>query len=272
MEGLESEKASHTSKLVDMSVLPDLRKHTRIRTEPSRVTKRSAGSSTLNSGTGSKGKNILEKARKEARAMSLFAGKNQILSTPTHRLNGRATQVNAAPKGFTNDRGRSPANLNNDGRPIPTKTSGSRQLPISAQHNSSIKANVTQEERELGLKALSHQGPAIATTKRNSLGNAVPVATPKETLLSKGTVQESNNVSSATRSTQKPGLSTTNGMKSGMNDSSPTSDHHSDLAPSRAAKVPRLRLSGSPERPVGRPPIRRPKEVDIFLRRPTRKR
>ena len=71
LQGIQSERANHTSRLVDVSALPNVRKHTRV------------GGSSRGSGSGAASRDklpgFLNKARREIQDMGIFAHRRRII-------------------------------------------------------------------------------------------------------------------------------------------------------------------------------------------------
>ncbi|MCJ1236454.1 hypothetical protein MMC14_004435 [Varicellaria rhodocarpa] len=164
MDGIKNERAKHTSRVVDAKTVPRLPRMGGMRVEPgSRTSSRVAGNgnpSILTFASGSKtktltGKGVMAKARREARELSLFSARKSTLTTPTHQLSSKATQIRHVPKGMVAEHRRIPliSAAKPDAKPTATiiapkkrKLSGEIVPPASAMSN---------EERERRLRAFT---------------------------------------------------------------------------------------------------------------------
>ncbi|KZF24529.1 hypothetical protein L228DRAFT_281593 [Xylona heveae TC161] len=244
-DGLKSEKAKHTSRVVDPSSVPRLPRDRGMRVEGGRAkgpgTVRTGNQSLLSFGTGSRtktntGKSVMEKARREAREMSLFSVRKSVLATPTHRLSDKATQVRHVPRGMLDEHRRPTTPRYND----PSTASDAKPAMIYAPRRGSVARSgasaggtgMTSEERERRLRAVA-QGKPIESSGPPS-----------------GSVISASNVkpSSALGNTTRP------------SDSRPT-------FPSSAYKAPPIR---PPPRPQGEPIERKRPSVNPFM--PAKKR
>ena len=167
MEGIKNEKAKHTSKVVDPRTVPKLPRMGGMRVEGGRSKASSSSSanlSTLRFTSGSKtrvltGSGVMAKVRREGKEMSLFSSKNSHLTTPTHQLSNKATQIRKVPQGLVEDHRRPAAPLSID--------PSSKSITIFAPRRRNTANEVaspnglTFEEREMRLRALT--GSALVT-------------------------------------------------------------------------------------------------------------
>ncbi|KAI9843834.1 MAG: hypothetical protein M1837_006095 [Sclerophora amabilis] len=182
MDGIKTERASHTSKLVDMKSLPqNLRKHTAVGSRDRSTGNSRGGSSILTFGSGTRTKNmtgrqVVDKARRDAREQGIFSGRRCALNTPTHQLSSKASAVKSVPKGLPDA----------DRAMPPTMFAPKRKIPASKATPPSDRSTATPnglsiEERERRLKAFTSSSPstkhAPAATKRDSSGNPTSTAT-----------------------------------------------------------------------------------------------
>ena len=164
MENIKNEQAKHTSRMVDPRTLPKLPRMGGMRAEGGRsktVHSHTSNPSVLSFASGSKtktltGRGVLEKARREAREMSLFSAKKSLLATPTHKLNGKATQVRNVPQGLVDEHRRAPVPNYLSPSPRPTTVIAPRKR--SAAGETKTQSTMTTEERERRLRALKAQG------------------------------------------------------------------------------------------------------------------
>lgn len=221
MDGLKSERAKHTSRVVDPRTVPRLPRMGGMRVEGGRSRITSGTSSALTFGSSSKtktltGKGVLDKARKEAREMSLFSARKTVLATPTHKLNDKASQIRNAPQGLLDEHKR-PAALSY-GNPAPKAPTifAPRRSSATGKSPSTGAAGMTDAERERRLRALT------TGTKRDSAGTVLP--------------STSSSSSSATPRPNAPPVR-----------SNGTPDRESSF-PSSAYKAPRLKTTPTPDR------------------------
>ncbi|MCJ1254190.1 hypothetical protein MMC24_002004 [Lignoscripta atroalba] len=161
MDGIKNERAKHTSKVVDPKTVPRLPRMGGMRVEGGRIrtTQSSPGNPAILSFTsGSKtktltGKGVLEKARREARELSLFSASKSLLSTPTHKLNGKATQIRNAPRGLVDEHRKPAAPSYSDTSARPTTIFAPRKRSVAG--NPPAPASISVEERENRLKAFT---------------------------------------------------------------------------------------------------------------------
>lgn len=228
MDGIKSERAKHTSKVVDPRSVPRLPRMGGMRAEGGRSAKAATTSSTLTFGAGSRtktltGKGVLNKAKKEAREMSLFSARKTILATPTHQLGSRASQVQSVPRGLVDEHKKPPgpayANPNQGQRAPVTvfapRKSMSRPAPATANATQAVMTNAEREDR---LKAFTTQKPATAGMKRESTGAPVP----------------------------SPSVSTSTPQRPSITSSENTPVRRETEYPSAGYKVPRLNLAATP--------------------------
>ncbi|KAI9761674.1 MAG: hypothetical protein M4579_000908 [Chaenotheca gracillima] len=180
MQGIKTERASHTSKLVDMNALPDnLRKHTKVGGSSRQPDKKPRPVMSLGGGTSKtkafSGRQVIEKARREGREKGIFNDSRNPLNIPTHKLNARASAVTSVPKG-----------LPTSGGPLlsPVMFAPKRTLPVAPGKGLAGSVALPQgtpltlEERERRLKALATKSSSVAPsptagTKRDASGHPV---------------------------------------------------------------------------------------------------
>ncbi|KAA6413484.1 MAG: hypothetical protein FRX48_03230 [Lasallia pustulata] len=229
MEGIQSERAKHTSKVVDSNTVPRLPRMGGMRVEGgrSRTTNAKSGNSALLTfGSGSRtkmvtGKDVLEKARREAREMSLFSAKKSILAVPTHKLQGKATQVRTAPHGLLEEHKKPPQPNYVYSTTKPTTIFAPKKR--TAENNPTVPGGMTAEERESRLKAF---------TAPNS--NTKPLSPP----------------------TSRP---------QNMSTMSPPPWMSSPAHPNTAYMMPRMKPQSAPEGKGSRPPGKTKAPVDPFM-------
>ncbi|KAI9701755.1 MAG: hypothetical protein M1836_001098 [Candelina mexicana] len=195
MTGIKDNKAQHTSKLLEPSSISvnQMKKATRIggggagiRTHGTGAG-RAADTSSLTFGSGSRtktasGKDVLNKARREAKEMSLFSVRKSILSTPTHRLNDKATTVKSAPRGLVDDHKKPAApNLPNTNFK-PAIIIAPRKASTTAI---SGPAGMSDAERERRLKALTApKKDPRNTTSSTQIPTSPPIRSQNESTFS----------------------------------------------------------------------------------------
>ncbi|KAI9789867.1 MAG: hypothetical protein M1833_002153 [Piccolia ochrophora] len=275
MDKLSNEKAQNKSHLVDPSELPGIRKATALGRVNPRTSNRSTlpgNSSVLSFGSGSRtrtntGRSVMDKAKREAREMSLFSVRKSILSTPTHRLNDKASQVRTAPRGLVDEHRRptmpSAADADTAAKPVYPP----RRATAAVTSGGVPSSNVTMTERERRLKALtapSNPSAAVAGVKRDRAGHPTS---------SSSTAATPTHLSSARTSTGQPHPNdkTTHVRSSNAESSAPARPPGS---PPTKYKLPKLQATVSPPGSRSSTPVpeRKAKEVDIFLRKPTKRR
>lgn len=205
----------------------------------------SGNSSTLSFTSGSKtkvltGKGVLEKARREAREMSLFSVRKTILATPTHKLNNKATQVRNAPQGLLDEHKKptTPSYLNHI--PKPPMIFAPRKSSVASTSKAPTTTGTTDTERERRLKAFTT--PSSSATKRDNTGTPV----------------------SSSSSTCRP-QNTSTFCAQGDRSTFASSDRETSF-PSAAYKAPRLKARSSPG-----PPENGKVAVDPLMRAKRRK-
>ena len=190
MDGLKSERAKHTSRVVDAKTVPRLPRMGGMRVEGGRSRLTSSTSSALTFGSGSKtkaltGKGVLEKARREAREMSLFSARKTLLATPTHKLNDKASQVRNVPQGLLDDHKRPTTLSYANHTPKPPTIFAPRRSSAAANSPTPSAAGMTDAERERRLKAFT------TGTKRDSTGT--PTLPPISSSSASTTLRPQNN-------------------------------------------------------------------------------
>ncbi|MCJ1228788.1 hypothetical protein MMC12_005451 [Toensbergia leucococca] len=173
MEGIKTERAKHTSKVVDQKSMPRLPRMGMRAEGRARTTAGSSGNTSLLSfSSGSKtktltGKGVIDRARREAREMSLFSARNSLLATPTHKLNNQATHIHTAPRSLLQEH-RQPAaptyldpNVKRTTIFAPRKRSAPSEVPGAG--------GTSNEGRDRRLKALTKPS-IIAPSEERGVG------------------------------------------------------------------------------------------------------
>lgn len=161
MENIKNERAKHTSRMVDPKTVPKLPRMGGMRAEGGRSKtfhSHTANPSVLSFASGSKtktltGKGVLEKARREAREMSLFSAKKSLLATPTHKLIGKATQIRNVPQGLVDEHRRAPVAHYLSPDPRPTTIIAPRKRTVTGETKG--QSTITSEERERQLRSIT---------------------------------------------------------------------------------------------------------------------
>lgn len=215
LQGLNSERLKHQSRQVAASTVPPLPKMGAmklIKTPRKRKIAFVDHRSKLCFNAGSKtkvltGKNVLDKARREAREQSLF-GARSVLAVPTHKLNDSASQIQRAPKGLVFDYQypAAPKPLDPTVKPTPIfAPKRKRQEPMKSVGS----GQMSLEEKERRLKALTTPrkdvtaAPSPATQPHSDSNSSTTPSTtsrPQNTSILSSTTATSN----AARSQQLP--------------------------------------------------------------------
>ncbi|MCJ1368509.1 hypothetical protein MMC16_007653 [Acarospora aff. strigata] len=242
MDGIKTERAKHTSRVVDARTVPKLPRMGGMRAEGGRSRQSTGGtaSSALTFGSGSRtrpvtGKAVLEKARREAREMSLFSARKTLLATPTHKLNDKATQVRNAPQGLLAQHKKpvAPAYTNHTPKAPPIVA------PRKSSSSTAAAASTTAVERERRLKAFT------TGTKRDNTGGPIPP--PPSSSSSKPSSATATATATATTTTLRP-QNTSTFTAPPTTTTTPTTTKptaHNQAYPSTAYKAPRLKPSSS---------------------------
>ncbi|KAI9720678.1 MAG: hypothetical protein M1812_002858 [Candelaria pacifica] len=258
MTGIKDVKAQHTSRLLEPSSISvnQMKKATQIGRGASGIrshgtgASRTADNSLLTFGSGSRtktgsGKDVLNKARREAKEMSLFSVRKSILATPTHRLNDKATAIKSAPRGLVDHHNKpaSPALPSNKAKPAgiiaprkPSTTTTSGAVAIS------------ETERERRLKAFT-----------------APKSEPKDNTPStpafSSTSYRPQNESTFTAPTLGKGYATTS-KSTDRTSATPKTTYPAkvDSPPPPTYKAPRVNVSNPPVRAV-----KKKAEADPFI-------
>ncbi|MCJ1359648.1 MAG: hypothetical protein MMC33_009650 [Icmadophila ericetorum] len=162
MAGIKAEQAKRTTKVLDAGVLPRL---------PAKGQRRRGlggpirDHSVLSFASGSKtkvltGKGVIDKARREARELSLLNSKRSALATPTHKLANYATHIRNAPEGLM-DAHRRQASAYIDPKPKQATTVFAPKKHIPTPRPTGM----TTEEREKRLREISN-GASSKTASR----------------------------------------------------------------------------------------------------------
>ena len=252
MDGLKSERAKHTSRVVDPRTVPRLPRMGGMRIEGGRSRVTSSPSSALASGPGSRnkpitGKGVLEKARREAREMSLFSARKTLLATPTHKLNDNASQIRNAPQGLLDEHKRPAAPTYINHVPKAPIIFAPRRKPAAAQSPDASAVSIANAERERRLKAFT------TGAKRDNAGSHIGPSTS----------------SSSSSSTLRPQNTSTFNAPAARSNATPNRE---TSFPSAAYKVPRLKATPTPDRRGAIPSDSKDKKaaVDPFM--PVKKR
>ncbi|MCJ1281737.1 hypothetical protein MMC26_001059 [Xylographa opegraphella] len=189
MEGIKNEKAKHTSKIVDPRTVPKLPRMGGMRLEGGRSKSGPSSSNNLSSlrfTSGSKtkvltGSGVIAKVRREGKEMSLFSSKNSHLTTPTHKLSDRATQIRKVPQGLVEDHRRPSAPLPTNPSSKPTTIFAPRRRNTGGEISSP--RGLTFEEREKRLRTLTGCTPSTerslttTVTTQNVSASSPPMTT-----------------------------------------------------------------------------------------------
>ena len=208
----------------------------------SAVASHSGNTSVLTFTAGSKTKSVIDKARREAKEMSLFSARKSILAVPTHKLVDKATHVRSAPQGLVEDH-RRPA-VYADPPPKPTAIIVPRKRTVTGE----LKApdTVTMEEREKRLRALTNP----ASTTNISSSTAARTHTLNNTAMAKTISPTSVRTQTAPVTLAVPAVA-------------PADRTSSPPYPSTAYVVPRRVLT--PDIKTQRPMMKQKAPVDIFM-------
>ena len=162
LAGIKSEADKHKSLLVDKIMLPGKAKRV-----PASSSSASRWGSTGDPGVlrftgGSRTKNIVERARREARELSRFggSGKKRVLATPTHELGGKATRIIHAPQGLIEQHRRPVAPASNDPSKEAPKIFAPRKAngaPTTTTPATTASSGFEFSDREKRLRALTGQ-------------------------------------------------------------------------------------------------------------------
>ncbi|KAI4149868.1 MAG: hypothetical protein LQ340_004394 [Diploschistes diacapsis] len=177
LKTIEEERLKRTSKVVDSRTVPKLPRMHGMRVEGvkhARFVHEKPSDLRFTSGSKTKmvtGRDVLERARREARERSHFTGKNAVLARPSHRLGERATTVRHAPQGLveSHHRPENPAGSVPDGFKViaPRKRSTAAAGPMRAA-DPNVPHKFTAEEREARLRAIASGKPLPASASSSS--------------------------------------------------------------------------------------------------------
>ncbi len=258
LKGIKTEQAKHTIKHVHPSTVPKLPKmggmiyatslpHFKKPKKPPPPKPTS-----LNFGAGSRtktltGAGVMNKARREAKQLSLFSAKNSKLAKPTHELSNKAVGVQHAPESIVNEYRRPVVPKAVD----PTVKKPTIFVPKRKIVNNASTSNGTSvEEREGQLKDFTNPGIARASSLSTSSppSSTAPPNPPKaaETQLF-ATTDSSSSITSCPQNTSVMSPQSTN-----------------TAYPASAYRVPRLK-SISPESKDRKPMIKKRAPVDPFM-------
>ena len=268
LQGLEQKRNERTSKVVDSRTVPKLPRVHGMRTDPA-VFRRKVPEkpSDLRFTSGSKtkmvtGKDVILRARREARERSNFTGHHAVLARPTHTLQNKASRIRDAPIGLVEARQRSsgsPATDSRSGTPIrviaPRKMSMNPCDPISPANPHKY----TREEREARLKAIAN-GKPIARPPSSS-AHAPPKATLKSVPSSSSMPQKRKHIDDAPSASK-------NSMET-LFDNTPTAEDDLFGEADPAPKIVTNKKKEVPQSAVSPPPAKRPKSSSPPLPKPS---
>ncbi|KAI9803825.1 MAG: hypothetical protein M1825_001705 [Sarcosagium campestre] len=305
MDEHKKDQASHTSRLVDTSVLPNIRRNTALK--GSGVTRTAAGASresgsrsvlTFSGGSKTKttsGKSILDKARREAREMSHFSARNAILSTPTHRLADKATPVTKAPSSLVDDYRRSgiqfATNIPRRIIRVPRRTGSSGEAKARPSAQPSAAAAAPAPAPAPARAAVPAAGPKPlaslkrgrspepeAARKRRSVPAPAPAPVPSPKPKPKPAAEHRSGPDEDRGVNRRPVLKRSRARDLASPPEEPSASSASPASASPAPAQASKTSASPPRRPVVKTPspdrtplarrLRKAKEVDIFLRRP----
>ncbi len=261
MTGIKSDKAQHTSKLLEPSSISinQMKKATRIGGSGGGIrshgtgSTRTADNSLLTFGSGSRtktgsGKDVLNKARREAKEMSLFSVRKSVLTTPTHRLNDRASRVKNAPQGLVDDHKRPAAAA------LPGNTSKPATI-IAPRKASTITSSgptgMSEAERERRLKAFT-------APKTETKNNTLPPPTQPTT--ARRSQNESTFTAPPLGKSYSPSSKPTDRTSQNLSSKSPTKTY-APSAPAPTYRAPRVNLPNPPPK-TG---LKKKAEADPFI-------
>ena len=189
MEGIKSERAKHTSKVIDSRTAPRLPRGGRVRAGQNHT----GNTAVLSFASGSKtkiltGKGVLDKARREARELSLFSARNGRLGTPTHKLNNKATQIHHVPRGLLEEHRRPPPPEYVIPGPKPTTIIAPRKRTLTAGTGAAV--GVTNEEREKRLRAFTTPG----NNRQDPIAASFSSSQPQNTSISSASAQNNDQI------------------------------------------------------------------------------
>ncbi|KAI9811988.1 MAG: hypothetical protein M1827_004880 [Pycnora praestabilis] len=269
---IDAKSAKHTSRIIDASSVPRLPRDRGMRTTHP---KQPSNPALLSFTSGSKtklrsGKDVLNKARREAREMSLFSAKKSILATPTHRLNSGASQVQAAPRGLVEGHRKPPPPVFGPTDVKPATVFAPRRSSSMVHTTQSVREN-TDVERERRLKAFTNPSSSVGT-ERDRSGNPISSSSAPSTTTNRSQTTPTFSVSLINSEAYPPNLKSSD-IKSATSDNVSQLLHPMAYSGS-AYKAPRLKpAASSPERQGGTRggPEKKKVEVDPFMRVKRRK-
>ncbi|KAI9835318.1 MAG: hypothetical protein M1819_002462 [Sarea resinae] len=282
LDGIKSEKAKHTSRMVDPisdANLPRLPRSRGMRAPPSRH-QTTPSSSSLSFGSGSRtktttGKSVIAKAKREAKEMSLFSMSKSILATPTHRLNDRASQVRSAPRGLLDEhkRPQNPQYMDAPS-PVPQRIMAPRRNnPPPTTASAAGDGTPSMAEREARLRALTNPSTTTAAKHGNSPpASASASASPSSRSTARGPQTRKAQDTSCFSPSPSPPTSRI-AREYEPNNRSPAPNYRAPLIkPPSSSHSSSKPLTSGPPRPsqgLGPMPRKRP-AVDVFM--PVKKR
>ena len=183
MDGIKSEREKHTSRIVDPKTVPRLPRMGGMRVEGGRsraIGSSSGNTSTLTFASGSKtkmltGKGVLERARREAKELSLFSARKSLLATPTHKLANKASHIQNAPRGMVDEHRKPPAPIQSDQTPKATTIFAPRKRNAS---EAGISTAPMTEERERRLRAFTNPNRHAAAPSSPPHAPSTPATSP----------------------------------------------------------------------------------------------
>lgn len=259
LKGIKTEQAKHTIKHVHPSTVPKLPKmggmiyatslpHFK---KPKKPPPPKPTTLSFNAGSRTKtltGAGVMNKARREAKQLSLFSAKNSKLAKPTHELSDKAVGVLHAPESIVYDyRHPVPSKAVDPTVKQPTIFVPKRKI-VS---NPATSNGMSVEERERRLKAFTNPGSVRTSSSSTSSSPSSPT-TPAKPL----------KPSEAKTSSTTDSLSSTTSRPQNTSVMSPQSTN--TAYPASAYRVPRLK-SISPESKDRKPMIKKRAPVDPFM-------
>lgn len=262
LKGIKTEQAKHTIKHVHPSTVPKLPKmggmiyatslpHFKKPKKPP-----PPKPTALNFAAGSRtktltGAGVMNKARREAKQLSLCISKSSKLAKPTHELMNRAAGVYYAPDNFVDDYRRPVVPKAVD----PTVKQSTIFVPKrKIVNNASATNGMSIEEKERRLKAFTNPGSARASSPSTSS----PPSSPLPSIAPPNLPEAAETQLSATTDTSPS-------IASGPQNTSVMSPQSTNTAyPASAYRVPRLK-SISPEIQERKPMIKKRAPVDPFM-------
>ena len=282
LKGLEEKKMERTSIVVDPRTVPKLPRMHGMRVDKTGLRRVPEKPSDLRFTSGSKtkmvtGKDVLERARQEARERSNLIGKNAVLARPSHMLGSGASRVRQAPPGLT-EAHRRPQDRQSPAAPGPKVIAPRRPMGNAAAAATAVKRDpttphkYTPEEREARLKAIkSGKSLSPSSTTTASTTAMKPTTTrPPRRLESSPAPHAPSSTSSSPPSKRKRDLAPEQESIDDLFDDTPVAKKAKASSPaphppSRSGTSTPVQGTTADGRPIVR--VKKP-PVDIFMRRP----